>query len=97
MLLPTTSILVWWACRPEMAENRERSMGNSSSRERGGAGKRVRVREDGGGGAQVARPTSVIRPTSTLSPPITATDVLSTVEMRTALMTPDWVVPSVAV
>src|SRR4051794_38296537 len=27
MLLPTTSIFVWWALRPEMAENMERSMG----------------------------------------------------------------------
>src|SRR5688500_12722500 len=31
MLLPVTSILVWWARRPEMAENIERSMGRSSS------------------------------------------------------------------
>src|SRR3954463_1963219 len=27
MLLPVTSIFVWWARRPEMAENMERSMG----------------------------------------------------------------------
>src|SRR5215203_5203499 len=29
MLLPVTSILVWWARRPEMAENMERSTGGS--------------------------------------------------------------------
>src|SRR3712207_5286004 len=31
MLLPVTSILVWWARRPEMAENMERSTGRFSS------------------------------------------------------------------
>src|SRR3954451_6009330 len=36
MLLPVTSILVWWARRPETAENMERSMGKVSSG--GGAG-----------------------------------------------------------
>jgi hypothetical protein len=30
-LLPVTSILVWCARRPEMAENMERSMGRNSS------------------------------------------------------------------
>src|SRR5687767_13338022 len=52
MLLPVTSILVWWARRPEMAENMERSMGRSSSgcggrrsagvRRAGGSGRRLR-------------------------------------------------------
>ena len=40
----------------------------------------------GGGGGQVARPTSVIRPMSTLSPPITAVVVLSVDEIWTALI-----------
>src|SRR4051794_35976116 len=31
MLLPVTSIFVWCARRPEMAENMERSMGRNSS------------------------------------------------------------------
>src|SRR3954462_6893899 len=31
MLLPVTSSLVWWARRPEMAENMERNMGENSS------------------------------------------------------------------
>src|SRR4051812_21869777 len=31
MLLPVTSSLVWWARRPEIAENMERNMGRSSS------------------------------------------------------------------
>src|SRR3954470_15949901 len=35
MLLPTTSILVWWAWRPEIAEKSERSMARSSLVERG--------------------------------------------------------------
>src|SRR3954471_13615515 len=56
MLLPTTSILVWWALRPEMAENSERSMGHSSKVGRqGGAG-------DGEPAQLAGRPTSVMRP-----------------------------------
>src|SRR3954466_14167009 len=52
MLLPTTSILVWCARRPEMAENRERStaelLGSGASARKGwgrrGLGRRVRWR-----------------------------------------------------
>src|SRR6476619_947392 len=51
MLLPTTSILVWWAWRPEMAENRERSMagllGVGASSGASGAGEWRRVRGRG--------------------------------------------------
>jgi hypothetical protein len=35
-LLPTTSIFVWCAWRPEMAENSERSMGEPFVRRGGG-------------------------------------------------------------
>src|SRR3954447_1058566 len=38
MLLPTTSIWVWWALRPEMAENMERSMGRISALRVGAVG-----------------------------------------------------------
>src|SRR3712207_6307181 len=43
MLLPVTSSLVWWARRPEMAENIERSTGRSSQEGERGRG-------SGGGG-----------------------------------------------
>src|SRR3954454_6292461 len=46
MLLPVTSSLVWWARRPEIAENMERNMGrNSSGGGRRTAGKSVRLEE----------------------------------------------------
>src|SRR4051795_10535934 len=61
MLLPTTSIFVWWARRPEMAENIERSMGAEPL-----AGV---VREGGGQGGQE---TSVMRPSGTALPPMVA-------------------------
>ena len=38
MLLPTTSIIVWWLRRPEMAENIERIMGEWISCEWWGVG-----------------------------------------------------------
>src|SRR3954464_2043383 len=38
MLLPATSSLVWWALRPEMAENMERSMRGAPRVWVGGAG-----------------------------------------------------------
>src|SRR3954462_14137858 len=44
MLLPVTSILVWWARRPEMAENIERSTGCL-----------LRVRGSGGGSGGLGR------------------------------------------
>jgi hypothetical protein len=45
MLLPVTSILVWCARRPEMAENIERSMGRNSSGD-GSSGDRRRAERD---------------------------------------------------
>src|ERR671926_161266 len=44
MLLPVTSSLVWWAFRPEMAENMERSTGGPFGRWEGDGG-RLRRRE----------------------------------------------------
>src|SRR3954465_15342723 len=76
MLLPTTSILVWWACRPEMAENSERSMGEFP-RDLGGEG-----------GDQAVAPPGVMRPTSTDFPPITAVEVLVLELICTALTVP---------
>src|SRR3954454_6220538 len=72
MLLPVTSSLVWWARRPEMAENMERNMGEELLG-RGVAGRRgSRDARERGQAAGVAEEISVRRPTATFLPPIVA-------------------------
>src|SRR4051812_32436370 len=91
MLLPTVSSLVWWALRPEMAENIERSMGNSSSRgDGGGAGRRRQL-------VAVGRETCDTRPSSTSTPPMTALDSPLPPAIFTAVTRPALVDPSVSV
>src|SRR3712207_2672932 len=85
MLLPVTSSLVWWARRPEMAENIERSTGGVLS----GGGERGQAPGEAG------REISVRRPRGTSRPPTTA--VGSSPPKRTEDTVPVCVVPSSAV
>src|SRR4051812_47356737 len=84
MLLPVTSILVWWARRPEMAENMERSMARSPSGvdppDGGGVG---RGREVGQGVVVGVLATSVMRPIATETPPTIAVASAVSVPRRT--------------
>src|SRR3954463_3844094 len=93
MLLPVTSILVWCARRPEMAENMERSTGRFSS----GVGVAGR-RESGRAGQEgLLTAISVRRPTGTLMPSMTATASPPRLGGRAQVTTPVLDAPVVSV
>ncbi len=81
MLFATVSIFVWWARRPEMAENIERSTGVSWG---GGVG----------GGAPGQAEKAVMRPTGTDLPPMTAVASVDSVPRMTEPICPVTATPS---
>src|SRR3954453_10027124 len=105
MLLPVTSIFVWCARRPEMAENMERSMEGELLGCRF-AGRRCRKEGqdadvgpddevDDGAGAVVE--ISVMRPSATATPPTIACASLVSVASRTEVTMPVFFAPSSSV
>src|SRR3954464_3657091 len=109
MLLPVTSIFVWCARRPEMAENMERSMEGELLGCRF-AGRRCRkegqdadvepddeVDDEVDDGAGAVVEISVMRPSATATPPTIACASLVSVASRTEDTTPDFFAPSSSV
>src|SRR4051794_17447584 len=93
MLLPVTSNLVWWARRPETAENMERSMGRSSSGVGSPVGGGSRGGQDRDQDAAEVLATSVMRPIETETPPTIAVASVVSLPSRTDVTSPVCLAP----